>query len=123
VVGDASRNAEVDEWFAVRCVFNLGPSGTSSGEQIERAYEERITLWRAASSDEAVQLAESEAEAYAHDIDAEFVGLSQSYELVDEPDHGAEVFSLIRESDLAPNDYLNAFFDTGSEYQRHVESD
>jgi len=30
---------------------------------------------------------------------------------------GAEVFSLLRESDLEPDAYLDAFFDTGTERQ------
>jgi len=36
------------------------------------------------------------------------------------PDHGSEVFSLLRNSDLQPDEYLNAFFDTGSERQGHI---
>ena len=48
-----------------------------------------------------------------------YLGLAQAYRLVDEPGHGAEVFSLIRRSDLPGDDYLNAFFDTGAEYERH----
>ena len=33
------------------------------------------------------------------------------------PAHGAEVFSLMRDSDQAPADYLSSFFDTGREHQ------
>jgi hypothetical protein len=35
-----------------------------------------------------------------------------------EPADGAEIFSLMRDSDLAPEDYLDSFFDTGTEGQR-----
>jgi hypothetical protein len=31
---------------------------------------------------------------------------------------GSEVFSLIRTSSLEPHEYLNRFFDTGSEHQK-----
>jgi len=34
---------------------------------------------------------------------------------------GDEVFSLIRESELAPDDYISRFFDTGKERQRDAE--
>ena len=34
--------------------------------------------------------------------------------------HGAELFSLLRESDLEPKEYLDAFFDTGDERQGEI---
>jgi hypothetical protein len=37
--------------------------------------------------------------------------------MVDEPEHAAEVFSLMRDSDLATDAYLDRFFDTGDERQ------
>lgn len=36
------------------------------------------------------------------------------------PRDGAEVFSLMRDSDLEPDDYLDAFFSTGNERQGDV---
>jgi hypothetical protein len=58
---------------------------------------------------------------YARDLEtAEYTGLAQAYKLFDPPVDGAEVFSLIRDSQLAPDDYLNTFFDTGSERQQHT---
>ena len=32
---------------------------------------------------------------------------------------GAEIFSLMRDSDLDPEDYLDTFFDTGEEHESH----
>jgi hypothetical protein len=97
-------------WFAVRCVMdhrNLG------------AYEERITLWQAASFDEAIVLAENEARDYAHDLETTtYAGLAQAYQLFDQPGHGAEIFSLMRDSMLPMGEYLTAFFDTGFERQQ-----
>jgi pentatricopeptide repeat protein len=43
--------------------------------------------------------------------------LAQGYAMVDEPEHAAEVFSLMRDSDLATDAYLDRFFDTGDERQ------
>jgi hypothetical protein len=46
--------------------------------------------------------------------------VAQSYELYDEPGDGAEVFSLIRVSDLEPSDYVDRYFDTGTERQSEL---
>jgi hypothetical protein len=102
------------QWYTVRCVFQ---SDADDGF----AYEERVTLWQAASFDQAISLAEAEASEYAAHVQVKYVGLAQAYLLSDpdSPISGAEVFSLVRDSDLAPNDYLNRFFDTGRERQGH----
>ena len=65
--------------------------------------------------------AEAEAQTYAAAIPEEpdrYLGLAQAFALFDAPGDGAEVFSLLRESRLAAEDYLDAFFDTGSERLR-----
>jgi hypothetical protein len=97
-------------WFSVRCLFRLDAEAPAT-------YEERITLWRASSPAEAVTLAETEAGEYAADVDGEYLGLAQVYSLTDEPGQGAELFSLLRDSQLQPAAYLDAFFDTGDERQ------
>lgn len=88
-------------------------------------YEERITLWRARDLDHAIELAEAEASKYSEDPSdtdqpIRYVKLAQAYQLVDQPGSGAEVFSLIRDSDLDPQDYLSRYFDTGNEHQQDV---
>jgi hypothetical protein len=102
-------SSTAEDWYAVRCIFRAG-----------EAYEERITLWRAASLDDAIERAEAEARTYAAELlpdpDA-YVGLAQAYALADPPGDGAEVFSLIRDSPLEPEAYLDRFFDTGDERQ------
>ena len=45
-------------WYSVRCVFAVG----------DGMLEERITVWEAASDDEAIALAENEATEYADGI-------------------------------------------------------
>jgi len=87
-------------------------------------YEERITLWLAASAEEAIERAEAEAREYAGTIEESpdsYLGIAQSYRLVDAPADGAEVFSLMRSSALEPDEYLDTFFDTGTERQKTVE--
>jgi hypothetical protein len=81
-------------------------------------YEERITAWNAESFEAAIDLAETEAQEYAAAKGSLALDLFQSYWLFDSMDlipQGTEVFSLLRESDLEPAEYLNAFFDTGAE--------
>ncbi|MEH1017992.1 hypothetical protein V6U90_33675 [Micromonospora sp. CPCC 206060] len=66
-------------------------------------------------------MAEAEALEYvAEQPGVVFAGLSQAYRLFDEPGHGAEVFSLIRESGQGPREYLTRFFDTGKERQGDI---
>lgn len=98
-------------WFAVRCIIRQPARGV---------YEERITLWRATSHEEAIARAEAEADDYAAE-DGEAVGVAQSFELFDEPGDGAEVFSLMRTSDLGSDDYVSRFFDTGAERQEDID--
>ena len=101
-------------WVSVRCVFRL-----HFGE--EQVYEERVTLWQESDVDRAIELAEAEAVEYAGMLStgpgdvAEYLGLAQAYILDELPGRGAEVFSLIRTSSLAPRQYLDTFFDTGTE--------
>jgi hypothetical protein len=106
--------ADVDlresSWYSVRCVFEVLRDG--------RAYEERVTLWLAPDIDQALVWAEQEADAYAAGlVGCDYLGLAQAYQVLGGPVHGAEVFSLTRESELDPQPYLDAFFDTGSERQ------
>ena len=101
------------DWFSVRCVFAVPTA--SEGDAM--TYEERVTLWRASGFDTAIALAEQEARDYADDVEALYLGLAQAYRLAEAPGHGGEVFSLMRDSDLDTEDYLDAFFDTGEERQ------
>lgn len=108
------ENLPVEPWYAVRAVIRFNDGEPTS------TYEERITLWRAPSADEAIELAEAEATNYAESLEhAEYTGFAQSFSLFlgDSVGHGDEVFSLMRDSDLDTDDYLDAFFDTGAEHQ------
>lgn len=109
------------DWYAVRCVFRSAWSEESEGLPPDvHLYEERVTLWRASSLEEAIALAEAEAVEFA-DREDEYLGLAQAVPLYDEPGHGAEVFSLMRSSRLDPDAYLDAFFDTGDERPHVIE--
>ena len=121
VVADAETGTDEEaSWFAVRCVFHAGQNKAGGPQDLgpgEHAYEERITLWFAASADEAIELAEDDADDYAHSVGAEYTGLAQSYWLEEEPGQGGVAFSLMRKSQLEPDAYIDSFFDTGLEYE------
>ncbi len=94
-------------------------------------YEERITVWNADSLDEAIALAEKEIEAYVNAESSKKekmlpLGFYQGFAGFKEIQldlQGEEVFSLLRQSDLKPDDYLDEFFDTGDEHQQGKETD
>ena len=95
-------------WFSVRCLF-----------LIDRGlYEERIVVLKAANLDHAIEMAELDALEYSENIDCKYLGLAQAYEIGEFLEEGSEVFSLMRESTLEPNQYLSAFFDSGLEKQQ-----
>src|SRR3569833_600002 len=103
--------------FSVRCIFRWEPR---PDQRRKHLYEERITLWVASDFDEAIALAEAEAQTYAADGE-DYLGCCQAYELVESIEaSGVEAFSLLRESDLDPKEYVEAFFDTGEEHERTV---
>lgn len=109
------------EWYAVRCVFRSAWAESSEGlPPDEHLYEERITLWQASSLEEAIALAEAEANEYADEED-EYLDLAQAFKLFDDPVSGGEVFSLMRSSRLDPDTYLDTFFDTGLERAQVTE--
>lgn len=96
----------------MRCLFL---SEHQQDEPDTRLYEERITLWHERSAEAAMTRAELEARKYAALTETQVLDFRQSYALLPVPGHGAEVFSLIRESGLPPEAYISAFFDTGAE--------
>lgn len=104
------------ESYSVRCIFEW----TSRPDMAKKhLYEERITIWEATNIDQAIELAEQEAESYAKETDAEYLGLAQGFHLFEKVNSsGTEIFSLLRESNLKPEKYMDRFFDTGTERQR-----
>jgi hypothetical protein len=82
-------------------------------------YEERITLWSARDIDEAIALAEAEAQSYASESECEYLRFCQAYAMFAAISASAvETFSLLRDSSLAPTEYIDTFFATGTERER-----
>jgi len=105
------------ESFSVRCIFKWSPR---ADQKLKYLYEERITLWQAENLEQAIEFAENEASEYS-DESCEFLGLSQGYTMFElTQGNGIEVFSLLRESNLEPELYLESFFKSGSERQVNI---
>jgi hypothetical protein len=66
----------------------------------------------------AIELAEKEARLYEKSNNSEYSGLAQCFHMFEASKYSKEVFSLMRESDLSENDYLDEFFDTGVKHQK-----
>src|SRR5580704_1024093 len=77
-MGSSSVDVEDNKWFGVRLISGM----LDHGRPIS-TYEERITLWRADSIEEAIELAEREADEYASSLDEhptiEYLGLAQAF--------------------------------------------
>lgn len=102
--------------YGVRCIFKCPKASFNT---LEYLYEERITLWNAEDADKAIDKAIDEAEAYADKNGLTYTGLAQSYWMFTAIDaSGVEVFSLMRESDLELETYLDTFFSNGDERQK-----
>ena len=102
--------------YTVRTVILWSPR---KEQKLEHLYEERITAWNADSLEEAIDLAEEDAIEYAKG-EAKALDVFQGYWLFDEIGlipQGAEVFSLLRESDMDETEYVATFFETGFEHQ------
>ncbi len=107
-----------EPWFGVRLIYQL--TGAS-----RKAYEERVVIVRANSEDTAI----AQAEIYSQDYESDttrYTGYAVAFNIFDEngPTLGAgvEVFSLIRQSELDVDAYLDRFHDTGSECCRALDA-
>ncbi|MEU8775448.1 hypothetical protein [Streptomyces sp. NPDC048606] len=107
--------ADEKAWYAVRCVFRWDVVDDTT-------YEERLTLWQAVSMSQAAARAEDEARTYAGENGLRYLELAQCYRLATggRPGDGDEVFSLLRDSPLDEESYLDRYFDTGGEHQGTV---
>lgn len=102
-----------EPWYGAKCVFLHSEIESCPGQ----VYEERVILLRAGSLDEAVSRAEALADEYARDVGGcSYTGFVNVFHIFDENiGDGAEVYSLMRTSDLSKDEYLNRFYDTGTE--------
>lgn len=103
-------NGEEQPWYAVRCLLK---------DESNTIYEERTILVRAASDHEAIEKAEKDALKHAKILNMEYQFYADSYHLSDENiGEYTEVFSLMRESDIDRDAYVNRYLDSGNELRK-----
>ena len=107
----SNREEPIKEpWFAVRCLFSHPTRKHFSEEQL---FEERITLWRADSWDEAFTAAEAEAANYANSANCIFVRALDGFHLFDSTvGEASEVWSVMRGSNMDADTYILTFCKT-----------
>lgn len=110
-----------EPWYSVKCLFHH-PTRKSQGEDF--LYEERITLWKASSFEQAHRLAEAEAREYAAEAECIFVASTDSFHLFDEAiSSKTEVYSTMRGSNLQPADYRRTFCVTARDRLKPLNRD
>jgi hypothetical protein len=102
------------EWFSAKTIYKHHRVEAGTPKVV---FEERVVLFQAASFDDAIARAETEAREYCgssgETVYLEFVDV---YHLFDASiGHRTEIYSLMRESTLPDKDYLDTFYDTGQE--------
>jgi hypothetical protein len=102
---------QTGDWFGVRCWF-LFESGALDMDR-GQLYEERVTIWCAANVDDARKQAAAEGDAYAGEVGATRIDYIETYRMADPPREGAEVWSVMRDSWLPPDEYLARFVTEG----------
>ena len=113
--GDVSDNQE--PWYSARCIFCRERPGHPN------MYEERVILLQAKDEKQAIRIAEEEAAEYAEESEGwSYTGFINLYHLFDSTiGHRTEVFSLLRTSNLTESEYIDMYYDTGSERARRSD--
>jgi hypothetical protein len=110
-------STNTEPWYGAQMVFRDQAAATKGPGD----YEERVVLIRANSEKEAFAKAEAEAREYCQATDMQYLGFVRLFHIFDEKiGDKTEVFSIKRDSKLGPKAYLDRFFDTGAEYERHT---
>jgi hypothetical protein len=89
--------SNLEPWYSARCIFRFEKLGQ------RRIFEERVILLCAECEEEAIRIAEEEAEEYAAVSEGCFyTGLVDLFHIFEpKVGHRTEVFSLMRLSDLS----------------------
>ncbi len=103
-----------EPWYSVKCVFEHKDMARMEGATV---YEERVVVLRADDFDDAIARGEVEAIEYASQNDyAFYTGFISAYHLpAKKITDRTEVYSLMRESPLDSETFLDRFHDDGNE--------
>ncbi len=107
-----STRTPPEPWYGVRTLYRF-PPGTADSSVL---YEERVVVFKARSMEAAISLAEIEGRTYAQENQCEYLEYVLAFHIFASVlGAGTEVFSLMRDSALEPDAYIDTFFDTGAE--------
>lgn len=115
MVNTEKHTPNPEPWYGVRLLYQL--TGIK-----DLAYEERIVIVRASDEDTAIAVAEENSRNSYEDSSTLYTGYAMCFNIFDECGdslaEGVEVFSLIRNSKLDMEAYIDRFHDTGNECAR-----
>jgi hypothetical protein len=111
-------------WFGAKTLYRWPDSYSEAGSE-GYVYEERVIVLRARDADDAIVRAEEEAVRYAKAAadGTEYLGAVDVYEMFDGVEDGAEVFSLLRSTPLAPKAFLDRYHDPDGTHSRPFGED
>jgi hypothetical protein len=116
-----SGTAPAEIWFGAKSLYRWPEAyaRTAASGAGRFVYEERIVLLRARDATDALARADAEARAYAESDDGiTYIRLVGVYELFDALGDGAEVYSLLRTTPLAPEVFLHRCHDEAEMHGR-----
>ena len=107
------------QWYSAKTIYK---HTTFEDGLAKTVFEERVVIFRATDFDDTIAKAEAEARQYCRaTTGAEYLGFVDVYHVGDEGiESGAEVYSLVRDSNLSNRDYIDHFYDAGMERRRTV---
>ena len=96
-------------WFSVRSIFR---SDLTEDGKPRRCFEERVVLFRASSSDEAIAKGEAEAKRYAEAWPhPKIIDRIVAFSIQDEElQEGDEVWSCVRDLDISDEEFLHRIY-------------
>lgn len=103
-----------EPWYAAKCIFRHDDLAEK-----DTVYEERIVLFKANSFEEAKDLAEAEAKDYIANCEGkttctDFMNIFHLFD--NEIKSGTEIYSVMRTSDKSESDFLDHYYDDGTEH-------
>jgi len=101
------------EWYGAKALFVHDDISTQDGKP---CYEERVVILLAEGEDQAISLAEDEANEYVKNLDeTRFLGfISVFHTFIEELGNGSEVYSIMRSIDMEEEEFVDHYFDDGT---------
>lgn len=110
--------SEQEPWFGVRLLYRHTHATGQS-------YEERILIVHSKTAEDAIETAEWLSVQEYESETTERLDYAMTFNIFDCDGpclpHGTEVFSLIRDSELTPDEYLDRFHRSGSERSQQID--